>query len=78
MQRIWIELEKPADAADAKIKCDLVNNMIKRLADPADMPHLLEFRWSEHDQLYRYGGVHGWTVLEDNGEWFNLEYLGRP
>lgn len=76
--RVWIELPKPADKEHAEQLCGLANNMLKRLEKPHEGPAERGFFWSEHEKRYCYGGAMGYTVLSDGGQWFNLEYLGRP
>jgi hypothetical protein len=75
--RVWIELQPPRDKAHADRICELANNMLKRLAAPGDPPGS-EFWWSVNEQRYCFGGNHGYMTLSDRGEWFNLEYFGRP
>lgn len=74
--RIWIELDKPFDKEHADKQCELANNLLKRLNgnEPGDS----KFWWSEHEKRYCYGGNHGYTVLADRGQWFNLDFFGRP
>jgi hypothetical protein len=86
--RIWIELDKPPrdmhDARDRKAfydrQCELANNVLRRLSPRADMEGqpISKFWYSEHEARYCYGGPGGYRTLSDNGEWFNLDYLGRP
>lgn len=75
--RIWIELEKPRDKADADKQCELANNMLKRLSDHPEKA--TEFWWSEHEKQYclQFGDNGGYIVLTDRGHWFNLDYMGR-
>lgn len=71
--RIWIELDKPRDAAHAQEMCELANQMLARLG----VSHGRRFFWSERESCYCYGEGMGYTTLSDRGEWFNLDYLGR-
>lgn len=75
---VWIELER-TDSADLNQKnADMANRMLERLAKPEDLPLQKRFSWSQNDRRYHYGGTMGYKVLSGDGEWFNLEYLGRP
>ena len=75
--KVWIELEKPINTAHAERLCELANTMLKRLSEPDERSER-GFFWSEHENRYCFGGGMGYMVLKDNGEWFNLEYFGRP
>ena len=72
--RVWIELEKPRDDAHAQEICKQANNMLRRLSDG---PFEAKFIWAPEKKRYLYGSNMGYSVLTDNGEWFNLEYMGR-
>lgn len=74
--RVWIELEKPRDAEHADEVCALVNNMLRKLLG-GDGDTDRGFFWSTRESRYAYGGPMGYTILRDNGEWFDLDYLGR-
>lgn len=74
--KIWIELDKPGkgitDVATFKQKqCDLANKMLARLG----VVGRSFFVGSRN--CYCFGGDNGFRELVDNGEWFNLDYLGR-
>jgi hypothetical protein len=78
MNRVWIELEKPRDAAHAEEICVLANRMIDRLCEPPEEGvERREFFWDEDDKRYCFGGQMGYMTLSDRGEWFNLDYFGR-
>jgi hypothetical protein len=79
--RVWIELPRPKGKTEHERKdetdkiCGLANTMLQRL-DPGTE---YIFFWGEHKAMYAYGHKHGsFRYLADNGEWLNLEYLGRP
>jgi hypothetical protein len=74
---VWVELERTKDNARNHLSAALANRMLERLSDPEDLPLSARFNWSEHEGRYRYGGPMGYRVLTDDGEWFNLEHLGR-
>lgn len=74
MNRIWIELEKPRDAVHGEEICALANRALRRLSGDS---RTRAFWWSVHENRYCLGDDGGYKVLEDNGEWFNLDYLGR-
>lgn len=76
-RRVWIELEPPRDEVDARITAELANNMLK-LARRDSNQNGDEFFWDERRGHWCYGGQAGYHELADNGEWFNLDYLGRP
>ena len=75
--KVWIELERTPDHAFNERQAGLANKMLARLADPKHLPLSAGFRWSKHEGRYIYGGPMGYRVLNDDGEWFNLEYFGR-
>lgn len=83
--RVWIEIERPAGPkfkdpvernAEAARRAALATNMVARLNAPESMDGY-HFWWSERDGRYCWGGPMGYTVLSDDGEWFNLEHFGR-
>jgi hypothetical protein len=74
--RVWIELEKPLDEEDGNRIAELANNMLQRLFAP-NKPTLY-FTWNEHRLRYDYGTTMGRYSLADWGEWFDLDYFGRP
>lgn len=76
MSRVWIELEKPVDKEDADRITVLANRMLSRLAAPDCIP-MRRFFWSENEQRWCLGDV-TYKALADNGEWFNLDFFGRP
>lgn len=84
--RVWIELERPTGKefrdpvlrdAEASRRAELATNMLARLnaPEPLDGYH---FWWSKHEGRYCYGSAMGYESLSDDGQWFNLEHLGRP
>lgn len=74
--RIWIELEKPRDDAHAQEIVAKANRMLARLTEPDD--RLSQFYWNEKRKLYEYGNAMGRATLTDFGDWFSLDYFGRP
>jgi hypothetical protein len=71
--RVWIELERSRDQNLNIQRAALATNLIQRLGSKS------EFYWDEEKGLYglrREGGE--FTELNDNGQWFNLEFFGRP
>ena len=74
--RVWIELERPADIPEATKIETLANAMLRRLNGSNATSG--RFFWSVRDLRWCYGSQMGYTVLQDNGEWFNLEHSGRP
>jgi hypothetical protein len=84
--RVWIEIERPTGKefkdpvlrnAEAARRAELATNMLARLNAPEPLDGY-KFWWSEHEGRYCYGGPMGYQSLADDGEWFNLEHLGRP
>lgn len=74
---VWIELPKPEDDEHAKDLCEHANRMLNRLSE-ADEPKARGFFWSAYEKRYCYASTSGsYRTLSDNGEWFNLRYLGR-
>lgn len=73
---VWIELERPDGDAHAQVICGLANNMLARLREDAQDPN--RFTWNERRKLFEYGSPMGTKVLTDNGNWFSLDFMGRP
>jgi len=73
--KVWIELEQKSSEEDRQLQCRLANNMLRRLNDGEPVED--KFWWSTHENRYCYGGPHGYLVLSENGNWFNLDHLGR-
>jgi len=76
-QRVWIELDKPLDKQHADEICALANNMLTRLVGG---PTSLKFWRSEREGRYclTTSAAGTYTVLNDNGFWFDLDFFGRP
>jgi hypothetical protein len=72
MNKIWIELERPKDQAHAEQIAKLANNVLRKINSVTR-----EFFWDSKDLIWCIGGDTGYTTLSDNGEWFNLDYLGK-
>jgi hypothetical protein len=80
MNRVWIELERPAYAmpeaernALADKRAALCSVLIERLCGAKDYCF-----WNSKDQRYCFGGQMGFYVATDDGHWFNLDHMGRP
>jgi len=75
--RVWIELEVPWGDPDidniAKRRAELASNMLSRLGASR------HFFW--HPSKAKYccacNESGSFTELQDKGEWFSLDYLGR-
>ena len=85
--RVWIELERPFPELSAEeqkqigdARAEAANRILDRLVAPEDAAEAKNhrFMWSQEERRYCYGGPMGTRVLFDNGEWFNLDYMGRP
>lgn len=70
---VWIELERPRNDEHAAEICGQANRMLKRLGVTSG-----DFGWDSTRKQYTYGMPMGYRGLTDRGEWFNLDYLGRP
>jgi hypothetical protein len=80
MNRVWIELDNNGDAVENEVRAALVNQMIAKLHhNDEDRKLQMTFQWSPHHD--RYISMHGpsgsFKILDDNGEWFNLDYLAQ-
>lgn len=73
MNRVWIELERPRNTKHAAVICERANNFLQRLTPGTGY----KFWWSEEKCMYAYGHI-SFQYLRDNGEWLNLDFLGRP
>lgn len=74
-------------------QCRLANKMLTRLYPPRSIPlvdkffvllgrggaviPLVEPYQPKDRAVYCYGGDFGYTILENNGRWFSLDYFGR-
>lgn len=74
--RVWIELEKPRDEDHAAEIVAQANNMLQRLRGPSELAKV--FGWNSRAKQFTYGDAMGYENLVDRGQWFNLEFLGRP
>lgn len=79
--RVWIELELPKGDTEAKRKAAgdtisaLANNLLQRITPGTSY----RFFWSADKAMYCYGQEGGsYRYLRDNGEWLNLDFVGRP
>lgn len=73
--RVWIELEKPANDEQGRERAALANKMLERLCG---RPISEGFEWNEKRCYYDWGGpVGGYESLVNHGKWFNLDYFGR-
>jgi hypothetical protein len=80
MDRVWIELEKPdAQTSNAEetgnYRASLLTRMLNKLCEPSEC---LTVRWNHKERKYQiiYSPMRIET-LHDDGQWFDLEYLGR-
>jgi hypothetical protein len=76
INRIWIELDKPLNPEHGSLQCELANKLLAKLR-PAGTEAHSEFYFDAEDKYYTYGGDMGYKILNDNGEWFNLDYLSK-
>lgn len=76
--RVWIELEPPKDNDPvlAQKRCELANRMLNKLSAPEETIGR-GFSWSATENKYRFNWGMKSTILKDNGEWFDLDFLGR-
>lgn len=71
--RVWIEMDRPRDAAHADAICDKANRMLERLG----VADTHRFWYHDREAIYCLGGQAGYVTLSDRGHWFNLDFLGR-
>jgi hypothetical protein len=73
--RVWIELERPADATEGHARAKLASRMLVRLG--LSRPDTIW--WNERAERYCVTTDEAGTFLEcvDNGHWFNLDHFGR-
>ena len=86
-QRVWIELEVPVVRRTGQVALDkqkaamiarakLASNMLRRLGiEGPDRFGVTEEKGGFYYTVQDNSGLY--TVLNDNGHWFNLDYLGR-
>jgi hypothetical protein len=73
--KVWIELPKPINEADAEEICAKANRMMARLGNTSGNQF---FRMQLHGSMkYCWGGDMGYSELPDGGHSFSLDYLGR-
>ena len=75
VDRIWIELEvDPADMAVNVRRAKLASSMFRKLGVKHEA-----FLWHEKRKAYVHntGPDGGFHTLDDNGQWFNLAWLGK-
>jgi len=76
--RVWIEIEKSDDDKVNKKRAELFTKMINRLrGDDAEVK--AEVFWYKEKHKFAYSSDHlgSCHTLDDNGEWFNLDFCGR-
>jgi len=79
-KKIWIELPKVKNFEQAKIHCDLANQMLEKLGvNPGPFRPVETQRYTKENTFYNcsFGRAAGFTELEERGTWFDLEYLAR-
>ena len=75
--RVWIEIEDINDGEN-QTRADKINAMISKLHhNDEDRKLQMTFGWSERHGKYilNMGPSGTFKVLEDNGEWFSLDYF---
>jgi|TARA_B110000259_G_scaffold53670_2_gene63226 hypothetical protein len=74
---VWIELQKPDEQYTAEEICDNANKMLNKLgiSHKAFIPN--KGRKYGVDYIHQQGNDGSFTYMEDNGHWFNLEYLAK-
>ena len=72
--RIWLELELDPDQEVCNTRAALATNVLRRLGNT-----ISDFWYNQTKGCYCFTSASdgGFTELEDNGHWFNLDYLGR-
>ena len=76
--RVWIEIERSDDDATNEKRAELFAKMINRLRGD-DATANAEVRWYKKKNRYAYtnDAFSTYHTLNDDGEWFNLDFLGR-
>lgn len=72
MLKVWIELEKPKSPEHARELVTAANAMMAKLGCHDEVFGIIDGRF-----VHNLSDNAGFIVLNDNGEWFNLEYLAR-
>lgn len=84
--RVWIEIDKtneidgkrqPIDHDLNRERAKLYSNLIRKLSpEREDQPDVI--RWGGSANVYyKCDPLGSDTPLDDNGSWWNLDYLGR-
>ncbi len=71
--KVWIELDRPRDDDHANQIAKLINNVLRKIEPNIER----QFFWNSEDCIWCIGNDFGYIALADNGEWFNLDYLGK-
>jgi len=71
--KVWIELDRPRDEAHAEQIAELINKVMRKI----EPTNTREFFWDAKERVWCIGDAMGYVTLNDNGEWFNLDYLGK-
>jgi hypothetical protein len=73
--RVWIELEYPADSKEGDIRAARASALLSRLGHYYENTFWWNSRISKYCVTIDSGG--GFLECNDNGHWFNLDHLGR-
>ena len=80
MKRVWIELPKAKDLADAQAHCEAANKMLNKLGVDFDVFFATDRQKSCSTYYNEKQGSEpscGWHELKDRGTWFNLDYFAE-
>lgn len=76
--RVWLELDPPADNATGHLRAEALTRMLRRLGSDFG-PNRNACWWNERKQRYCFTLDASGTFVEasDHGHWYNLDYFGR-
>ena len=66
--RVWIEIEPAKSYEENKARAEMGTKLLRKLYGESPT----RFGWSDREQRFTLWSGGGFTVLDDNGEWFNL------
>ena len=66
--RFWLEIEPGQTDEENKERAAMATELLRKLYGESPT----RFDWSYREQRFTLWSGSGFTVLDDNGEWFNL------
>jgi hypothetical protein len=77
MSKIWIELPKAETLEERQEICDKANKVLNKLGVDGEVFAPNETKTQSTQYIHIQDSAGSFTALEDNGQWFNLDYLSK-